>query len=112
MMTFLTVVPRWALALVASVKWPVDSTITSAPTEAQSSLAGVALGENLERFSVDGDGIFAVGDLALEIAEDRIVLEKMGQNGGAGEVIDGYEFDVRVAESCAENVAGQCGRSR
>src|SRR5664280_3277192 len=40
MMTFLTVVPRWALALAASVKNPVDSTTIWAPTEAQSSLAG------------------------------------------------------------------------
>src|ERR1700735_3554719 len=40
MITFLTVAPRWALALVASVKKPVDSTTISAPTEAQSSLAG------------------------------------------------------------------------
>jgi hypothetical protein len=40
MMTFLTVLPRWALALAASVKKPVDSTTISAPTEAQSSLAG------------------------------------------------------------------------
>jgi len=37
---FLTVVPRWALALVASVKKPVDSTTICAPTDAQSSLAG------------------------------------------------------------------------
>src|ERR1700743_495300 len=40
MMTFLTVPWRWALALVASVKWPVDSTTIWAPTEDQSSLAG------------------------------------------------------------------------
>src|SRR5665213_3996264 len=40
MITFLTVEPRCALALVASVKKPVDSTTISAPTEAQSSLAG------------------------------------------------------------------------
>lgn len=40
MMTFFTVAPRCALALVASVKWPVDSTTICAPTEAQSSLAG------------------------------------------------------------------------
>ena len=40
MMTFLTVVPRWALAFSASVKKPVDSTTIWAPTEAQSSLAG------------------------------------------------------------------------
>ena len=40
MMTFLTVVPRCAFALAASVKKPVDSTTISAPTEAQSSLAG------------------------------------------------------------------------
>src|SRR5580698_5441841 len=40
MITFLTVLPRWALALAASVKKPVDSTTIWAPTEAQSSLAG------------------------------------------------------------------------
>src|ERR1700692_4034367 len=40
MMTFLTVVPRWALAFSASVKKPVDSMTIWAPTEAQSSLAG------------------------------------------------------------------------
>src|SRR5580704_14429213 len=40
MMTFLTVLPRWALAFAPSVKKPVDSTTTCAPTEAQSSLDG------------------------------------------------------------------------
>src|SRR6201995_1343497 len=40
MMTFLTVPWRWALALVASVKWPVDSITIWAPVEDQSSLAG------------------------------------------------------------------------
>src|SRR5271154_610108 len=40
MMTFLTGVPRWALAFSASVKKPVDSTTIWAPTLAQLSLAG------------------------------------------------------------------------
>src|ERR1700730_6379118 len=40
MMTFLTVLPRWAFAFSASVKKPVDSMTICAPTEAQSSLAG------------------------------------------------------------------------
>src|SRR5216683_733354 len=40
MMTFLTVLPRWAFAFSASVKKPVDSMTIWAPTEAQSSLAG------------------------------------------------------------------------
>src|SRR5580658_7473707 len=40
MMTFFTVPCRWALALVASVKWPVDSITIWAPVEDQSSLAG------------------------------------------------------------------------
>src|SRR5271156_248104 len=38
--TFFTVPCRWALALVASVKWPVDSITIWAPVEDQSSLAG------------------------------------------------------------------------
>ena len=40
MMTFLAPPSMWALALVASVKKPVDSMTMSAPTLAQSSLAG------------------------------------------------------------------------
>src|SRR5581483_1068605 len=40
MMTFLTDPCRWALSAFASVKRPVDSTTTCAPTESQGSLAG------------------------------------------------------------------------
>src|SRR6185437_12489329 len=59
MMTFLTVEPRWALAFSASVKKPVDSMTISAPTEAQSSLAGsrsaktlIVLPSTVSEFSV------------------------------------------------------------
>ncbi len=111
MMTFLTVEPRWALAFSASVKKPVDSTTICAPTEAQSSLAGIALGEDLDFLAVDGDEVGSVGDLLLEVAEDGVVLEKVGQGGGGGEVVDGYEFDVRVADSAAEDVASNAAEA-
>ena len=111
MMTFLTVVPRWALAFSASVKKPVDSTTIWAPTEAQSSLAGIALGEDFDLLAVDGDEVGAVGDLLLEVAEDGVVLEQVGQGGGGGEVVDGDEFDVWVADSAAEDVASDAAEA-
>jgi len=67
-------------------------------------LRGVALSEHLEGFAVDGDGVLTSGDFVLQVAEDRVVLEKMREDRGAGEVVDGNELDFGIAQSCAENV--------
>ena len=111
MMTFLTVVPRCALAFSASVKKPVDSTTIWAPTEAQSSLAGSRSAKTLICLAVDGDEVGAVGDLVLEVAEDGVVLEQVGQGGRGGEVVDGDEFDVWVADCGAEDVASDAAEA-
>ena len=111
MMTFLTVVPRWALAFSASVKKPVDSTTICGADGGPVELGGVALGEDFDLLAVDGDEVGAVGDLVLEVAEDGVVLEQVGEGGGGGEVVDGDEFDVRVAESGAEDVASDAAEA-
>ena len=67
-------------------------------------LGGVALREDLDGFAVDDDGVFGGGDFVLEVAEDGVVLEQVGKRGRGGEVVHGNKFDVRIAESCAENV--------
>ncbi len=72
---------------------------------------GFAFGEDLDLLAVDGDEVFAVGDLVLEIAEDGVVLEEVGQGGGGGEVVDGDEFDVGVAEGGAEDVASNAAEA-
>ncbi len=74
-------------------------------------LGGVALGEDFDLLAVDGDEVGAVGDLLLEVAEDGVVLEEVGQGGGGGEVVDGDEFDVRVAEGGAEDVASDAAEA-
>ena len=99
------------MAFSASVKKPVDSTTIWAPTEAQSSLAGSRSAKTLICLAVDGDEVGAVGDLVLEVAEDGVVLEQVGQGGGGGEVVDGDEFDVRVAEGAAEDVASDAAEA-
>ena len=68
-------------------------------------LGGIAFSEDLDFLAVYRDEIVAVGDLVREVTEDGVVLEEMGQSGGGGEVVYGYEFDVRVADSAAEDVA-------
>jgi hypothetical protein len=52
-----------------------------------------------------------MGDLVREIAEDRVVLEEMGQGGGGSEVVYGDEFDVWIAESGAEDVASDAAEA-
>jgi hypothetical protein len=74
-------------------------------------LGGVALGEDLDLLAVDGNAVGAVGDLVREVAEDGVVLEKVGEGGGGGEVVYGYEFDVWVADCAAEDVASDAAEA-
>ena len=111
MMTFFTVAPRWALALVASVKWPVDSTTICAPTVSPGQLGGVALGPHLDLLSVDGDEVFAGGDFVRQIAEDRVVLEQVRQRCRAGQVVDGNKINFGIAERGAQNVAANAAEA-
>ena len=74
-------------------------------------LGRIALSENFDLLAVDGDEVGAVGDLLLEIAEDGVVLEKVGQGGGGGEVVDGDEFDVWVADRGAKHVASNAAEA-
>ncbi len=55
MMTFLAPPSMCARALVASVKKPVDSMTTSAPTSAHLQVGGVALGERRDLLVADPD---------------------------------------------------------
>ena len=78
MMTFLAPPSRCALALVASVKKPVDSTTTSAPTSPHFRLGRVALGEDLDGLVADLDAAVDDRDVGRVAAEDRVVLEQVG----------------------------------
>jgi hypothetical protein len=111
MMTFLTVEPRCALALVGVGEeaggFDDDLRADGGPVE----LGGVALGEDLDLLAVDDDEVVALGDLVLQVAEDGVVLEQVGQGGGGGEVVDGDEFDVGIAEGGAEDVASDAAEA-
>ena len=111
MMTFLTVRAEVRLGLfgVGEEAGGLDHDLCAdgGPVE----LGRVALGEDLDLLAVDGDEVGAVGDLVLEVAEDGVVLEEMGQGGGGGQVVDGDEFDVGVAEGGAEDVAADAAEA-
>jgi hypothetical protein len=93
MMTFLAPPSMCALALVASVKKPVDSTTTSAPTSPHGQVRRVLLGEGAEGPVADGDVLVGVGHVA-EAAEDRVVLEQVGERLVVGEVVGADDLDV------------------
>ena len=81
----------------------------------------VALLEDLDRLAVDGDRRVVVGDLAGEAAQDRVVLEQVGEGLVVHEVVGCHDLDVgsgrhdgaeEVAADAAEavdtNANGHC----
>ena len=74
-------------------------------------LGRVALGEDLDFFAVDGDEVLTVADFVLEVSENGVVLEQVGQGGRGGEVVYGYEFDFRIVEGGAEDVASDAAEA-
>src|SRR5205085_1977760 len=68
-------------------------------------LARVGLGEDLELVAVDDDPAARVLDGARVRAEDRVVLEQVGERLRVREVVDGDEVDVRTGRlRCPEEV--------
>ena len=74
-------------------------------------LGGIAFGEDFNLLAVHRDEVGAVGDLLLEVAEDGVVFEKVGQGCGGGEVVYCYEFDFGVSEGGAEYVASDAAEA-
>ena len=56
----------------------------------------VALLEDLDLLAVDGDRAATLGDLAGEPAQDRVVLQEVGERRVVGDVVDRDDVDVRV----------------
>ena len=59
-------------------------------------LRRILLGQHLELTPVDRDAVALGRDVRLEVAEDGVVLQQVGQRGRAGEVVDGDDLDVRA----------------
>ena len=79
MMTFLAPASMWAWALVASVKKPVDSTTTSAPRSPHFRLAGSRSAKAAISWSPTVIAVVGGRHVGVEAAEDRVVLEQVGQ---------------------------------
>jgi len=41
----------------------------------------------------------------VQIAKHRIVLQQVRESSGVGQIVDGYEVDVRITEGCAKNIS-------
>ena len=112
MMTFFTVPRRCLLRVfgVGEAAGGFDHDLRA--TDSQSSLAGSFSAKTwifLPSISMESR---AGRDLVRQIAEDRVVLKKMGQRLRIGQIVDRHEFDVLVVEErCAER-CGRCGRIR
>ena len=74
-------------------------------------LGGIALGIDLDLLAIDGDKVVAGDDFVLQIAQNRVVLEQVCQRCGAGQIVYGDKFDVRVAKGGAKNVAANAAEA-
>ena len=67
-------------------------------------LRRIADRQHLELVAADRDRVVFRRDVRVQIAEHRVVFEKMRERLGAGEIVDGDEVDVLVAERRAHDV--------
>src|SRR5208337_537564 len=74
-------------------------------------LSWVALGPHLDLLPIHGDEVFAGADLVLQVAEDRVVLEQVGQGSRAGQVVDGNKINLRISKCGAQNVAANAAEA-
>src|SRR5271165_4028205 len=74
-------------------------------------LRRVLLGEDLDLLAIDGNRVRLSGNLVGKIAQDRVVLQKMGQCLGIGEIVDGNEIQIRIVESCAKNIPANAAKT-
>ena len=100
---------RLGLGRVGEVAGRLDDDLRADDSPVQ--LGGVALGPDLDLLAVDGDEVVAGGDFVLQVAQNRVVLEQMGQSRRAGQVVDGNKIDLRIAESGAQNVAANAAEA-
>ena len=75
-------------------------------------LGGVALGPHLDLLAIDGDEVLAGGDLVLQVAQNRVVLEQVSQRRRAGQIVDGNKINLCDCQARRAKRCGQFGRSR
>src|SRR5580658_3129996 len=73
--------------------------------------SGIFLFKNLDGLAVDRNTVGAGGDLVRKVAEDRIVLEQVGQSLGIGEIVHRDEVEVLVGQCGAQDVASNTSES-
>ena len=73
--------------------------------------SGIFLFEDFDDLAVDGNAVGAGGDFMRQVAEDRVVLEQVGQRPGIGEIVHGDEVEVLVRERGTENIASDASKS-
>jgi hypothetical protein len=112
MITFLAPLSAWTLAFSASVNRPVDSMTHVRAEVAPRQLGRVALGERLEALAGDGDLVGGRLHLVRQPAQNRVVLEQVGQGRVVGEVVRPDELDVGArGEHRPEEVAADTAKA-
>ena len=72
--------------------------------------AGITLRQHVERAPADLQPVAFHGDRFGKVAEDRIVLQQVGQRVGARDVVDRRELDIAVAERRPQHVAADAAK--
>src|SRR5664279_2391687 len=67
--------------------------------------------ENLDDLAVDGNAIGTGRDRILQVSQNRVVLQQVGEGLGVGEIVDGDEVKILVRECGAQYVASYASKS-
>ena len=77
------------------MKSPVDSNTISTP-DLPRQLRRIFDREDLELVLIDFDAVTGRGDVRLQVAENRVVFEQMGERRRTGQIVDGDDIDAGI----------------
>ena len=98
-----------AMCLAAPSRFGEDARSTRTRRRRRASSTAAAPGPSTDRTwnssLSDRDAVALGRDVGLQVAEDRVVLEQVGERLGVGQVVDGDDVDAAVVHGGAHDVA-------
>ena len=111
MTTFFAPAARCLAASSRLVNSPVDSNTTSTPRSFHGSCAGSRSDSTLNSSPSTAMLSSLASTLRVQVAEHRVVLQQVRERVRAGQIVDGDEVDVLVAERRPHDVAADAAET-
>jgi hypothetical protein len=74
-------------------------------------LTGIPLFEYFDRLAIDADAVFGRLYVGFQVAQNRVILQKVRESLRIRNVVHGYKFKVLIADRCPVEIAANASKA-